>query len=521
MGRKTPLDSRITAYGLGGNARHKSFEVVTLFKKTTIILLALIFLFSSFVPVWAADSVSVSEGVGTIGEIMEYIHRYHIDGPELDQLVNSAIGGMLYTLEDPYTEYFSADIVQQFTEELNGDYVGIGIQLETDDPYPRVVEVIAGSPAANAGIIAGDMIIKVDNTEIAGWELERVVEAIKGDEGSSVKLGVRRQGSGDLEFQLARTALYTPTVEKSTLPGNIGLLSINSFGENTSEEFKDSLAYLLDSGTKGLILDLRNDPGGYLQAAVDIASNFLPSGTEVVTTVDKEGSKEVYRSSGEPIASGLPVVILVNNLSASSAEVLAGALQDHGVAKLVGDRTYGKGVVQAIIPLKNGGAIKLTVASYLTPAGRYINGIGIYPDRVVLIRELQLFAAGQVLFPGQTTTAEFKLNSSDVIINGQKINQQSAPFIKGGHVFLPLRFTLEALGFQVEWQESSRLIRTWGNGNELLLPLSGQKAVRNGSQAALSVPLSTRQGVSYLPLDALSLLGVQVDRNGSIIKLVK
>jgi carboxyl-terminal processing protease len=245
-----------------------------------------------------------------------------------------------------------------------------------------------------------------------------------------------------------------------------------------------ALEGLVKAGIKGLVLDLRNDPGGYLQAAVDIAGCFLPPGVPVVTTVDRDGQREVLKTPANSPAWKLPLVILVNQSTASAAEVLAGALEDYGVASLVGTRSFGKGVVQAVVPLSSGGALKLTVASFLTPRGRSLEKKGLLPQRVVSLPELQPFVARQLIGSRKTGEVTFCLGESGAWVDGEKISTRLTPFLSDGMIYLPVRFILEVFGWEVDWGEKTGEITARKGNNAVLLAGGNGLVTKNGTAYA-------------------------------------
>jgi len=482
----------------------KSFGVMKMSKKTLpVLVLTVLVLFCFFTPVPAAQGFeNVEQGIEAMHEIMEYIYNHHLSRPGVDGLTEGAIRGMIETLHDPYTEYLSPENLSKFVSSLDGGFSGIGVELEAQEPYPVVTRVIAGSPAAQAGLRAGDQIRQVDGEDLAGRPLPEVVEKIRGPQGSLVRLTIRRPGGGEFTIEIKRAEVAGPTCEWRMFPENVGYIYIHTFGTRTAQEFKGALAELQKAGMKGLILDLRNDPGGYLQAAVDIAGCFLPPGKLVVTTLDRDGDREEYKTAGEANRFPLPLVVLINQYSASAAEVLAGALADHRAAVLLGTRSYGKGVVQAVIPLQAGGALKMTIARYLTPQGVSIDQNGLLPDRLVSTPELQLILARQLINSRETRQIRFAVDGSGVVLDGEKVGSRWVPLQWGNEFYLPLRFTLEAIGYEVKWRESTGEIAVKGKGREFFFPLNGKN-------------LLVRDGIAYLKTDFFSSTGVKVYQQGA------
>ena len=443
-------------------------------RKKLILVIILSLLLCFFFPTGVLAFDNVEQGVGATREIMEYIYQHHINRPGVDTLSEGAIRGMIGTLNDPYTEYLSPDNLKRFISSLDGEFSGIGIELEARESYPVITRIVTNSPAAETGLCVGDQIVKVDGEDVAGQPLPCVVEKIRGPQDSLVKLTIERASVGELNFEIRRAVIAGNSCEWRLLAGNVGYIYIYNFGKYTSKEFKVALDELQKTGIKGLILDLRNDPGGYLQAAVDIAGYFLPPGKLVATTVDRDGAREEYKTTDHSTRYNLSTVVLINENSASAAEVLAGALADYKAATLVGTRSYGKGVVQAIVPLQAGGALKITIASYLTPHGISINKNGLLPERIVSTPELQLFVARQLINSTKTRRVMFALGGSGVFLDGEKISESLTPFKLGDDFYLPLRFTFEAIGFEVKWRELTGDIAVTGRGQEFFFPLKGK-----------------------------------------------
>ncbi len=289
--------------------------------------------------------------------------------------------GLLDSLGDPYSVYYTQDELLKLMSDTQGVYYGIGayVSLDSTIAMPRISGVIAGTPAESSGLAVDDIIYEVDHTSTQGLTLEEVVKLIKGPEGSTVHLTlIRGANSDNIEVDVARAKIEVPTVSTELYDDGIGYLHITEFDDVTYDQFVEGMAELRGNGIKGLIIDLRSNPGGNLSTVCDIARQLLPKGN-IVYTVDREGNRENYTCDGKHEID-IPVVVLVNKYSASASEILAGALKDYEKATLVGTTTYGKGIVQRIIDLNDGTAIKLTVSTYYTPNGVNIHGVGIDPD---------------------------------------------------------------------------------------------------------------------------------------------
>lgn len=438
------------------------------------------------------------DGVTTYEEILDYTLQHHIDRPNLSDLVNGSIDAVLKQLNDPYTEYMTPESLKNFTNSLNADYVGIGIKMESTNGYPKVVTIFTGSPAERAKLQVSDLIIAVDGEDVKDLPLSIIVQKIRGIEGSKVTLTINRNNQ-IFDVSIIREAVNAPTVTYEVMFDNIGYIDVNSFGNDTDVLFATALQNLKTQQVKGIILDLRGNSGGYLTSAVNMMGNFLPADTKVVGIVDNKDETTVYRSYGNGIAAGMPMAILVDKNTASASEIVAGAFQDYGIGTLVGSPTYGKGSVQTIFNLHNGGALKLTIARYQLPSGRFIDGIGLTPDRLVRSPGLELHAARQILQPADKKQVEFIVGSLGAKVNGVDVRLQYAPFTKDGIYYIPLRFTMEALGYTVGWDDRRNGIKMIGNNEEKFIPAVG----------GTHYPVQVINGLSYVSTTDLKKLGLQ------------
>ena len=300
-----------------------------------------------------------------------------------DKLTEGAIKGYIAGLQDPYTEYMNKEEMEEFTQDAMGNFVGIGIYMtkDTDKNAIVVISPIKDTPAYKAGILPGDIISKVNDVEYKADDLNVVANRIKGESGSKVKLEIIRDGK-TLNFEIQREKIKINHVENKVLDGNIGYLKLNTFDEGCGEEFKQKYEELKKQNVKALIVDLRNNGGGIVDEAISIAETMSDKDETLLITVDKNNNKEYTKSKNEKIID-VPIVVLVNGNSASASEILAGALKDNGKAKLVGTKTYGKGVIQELITLTDGSGLKITTEEYYTPKENKINKIGIEPDEEV------------------------------------------------------------------------------------------------------------------------------------------
>lgn len=342
-----------------------------------------------------------------LSEINYIIDKYYVDDVTEEQLLEGMYYGMVESLNDPYSYYMDKDTFEQFLEETNGNYVGIGIIVTLDTSYTiNIVNVFEGSPAEEKGLLPNDKIIKVEDTEVGFDNYSEAVSMIKGEEGSVVNLTIFRESENQaFEIAVPRRSIDVPTVSYEILQDNIGYIKITQFEGVTFEQFEEAFNYVQEQNTKGLILDLRDNPGGLLNTVVQITDLLVPEG--IITYIEDKNGEKTYQYSDANYYDK-PLVILVNGNSASASEVLSGAVKDLGIAKLVGETTYGKGVVQNIYQLSDGSGVKVTIAKYYTPSGVCIDGTGIEPDYPVVLDE-------NVIYNSEDDTQLYK--AIDVINN--------------------------------------------------------------------------------------------------------
>lgn len=485
--------------------------------KRLIIILSIVSL-TWAVPAYAQEDRSI-DGAATIGEVLGYITHYHLKETDTEKLVNGSIKGILDQVQDPYTVYFSPEELEQFGDELNGDFEGIGVELELKNQLPTVVRVIEGTPAKNAGMQNGDSIVAVNGREVTGQALIEVIDQLKGKRGTEITITVRRAGQADFNLKLTRAVINLPTVYQKDLGQGIGYIAIDSFGMESGEEFGNALIQLKDAGAKAFIVDLRNNGGGYVDAALEAASYILGRDVTVFITEDREKIQDLYKTEFDPVIEKLPVVVLLNDQSASASELLAGALQDYSAAILVGTTSYGKGTVQDIIPLQNGGALKMTTAYYLTPKGRSIEGVGLKPDHFVAAPEIQLQVAKNILLKSDIVLKLYA-NEARMTINDEDYNLPGA--IKDhGNIFVPLRLTLESLGYQVKWDSTLNGVIVTGDNLHWQLIGSNRNSNLNGVAKTLQQDLLMSNNTSYILAQDLESLGIQVFVQDNTVILIK
>jgi carboxyl-terminal processing protease len=326
------------------------------------------------------EDAATTEYINKLLYLKDEIQASYYKDVEDQSLLDGAIKGMFEAVGDPYTAYYDADQFQAYMEQVQGSYVGIGVVVGlNEDNKVTVVSAIDGSPGKKAGLLSGDLIVKVNGDDVTGLNLEQVVSKIKGDAGTSVVLEIEREGSAKLiEKEITREEIVLNSVDSMLLEDNIGYITITQFETNTAKEFKEHLDKLQSANIKGLILDVRDNPGGMMDTVVQIVDQLIGESV-IVYTEDKAGKKEIM-SSEEKSKIDLPMVVLINEGSASASEIFAGALQDTGAATIVGATSFGKGIVQRMSDLNDGTGYKITVSEYFTPNGRNIHGKGIEPD---------------------------------------------------------------------------------------------------------------------------------------------
>ncbi|GIO33343.1 MULTISPECIES: S41 family peptidase [Paenibacillus] len=357
----------------------------------------------------AASGLKPDE-VKKLGTALDLIQSNYYQDVDRTKLLDGAINGMTQSLDDPYSSYMGKKTAEEFEETIEGSFSGIGAEVSSENGNVVVVSPIKGSPAEKAGIRAKDVILTVNGESLHGLELNDAVAKIRGPKGSEAKLTIKRSGSAaPIEYTIIRDDVDVETVKAHMEPGKIGVIEITQFSLNTGERFKQELSTLEKEGMKGLVIDVRNDPGGVLSVVIDIAEQFVPKGKVIVQVEDKNKKRDqtLSKGSGKPY----PVTLLMNKGSASASEILAGALQQSAGAKLMGENSFGKGTVQTSFnkQFDDGSLLKITIAKWLTPNGSWIHQKGLKPD--IAVAQPDYFSVAPI---NKNATLKFNMNSDDV-----------------------------------------------------------------------------------------------------------
>ncbi len=320
------------------------------------------------------------------------VNEKYIDKPvDSQKVLYGAVKGAVQATGDPYTDFFEPKDLESFKTELKGSFDGIGAEVGKKNGQIVIVAPLDESPAERAGLLAKDIILQVDGKSTADWSVEQAVSVIRGKKGTEVTLTIYREGKDkpfDVTITRDKIEVKSAKVKYEEKDGKkIAVISLTRFGDDTQNLFNQIVSDVLKQNVSGIVLDLRNNPGGYLQTSVELASNWVDSGKVVVTEARSQGDNEVYNASGASRLKDIKTVVLINGGSASASEILAGALHDYGIVKLIGEKSFGKGSVQELVELKGGSAVKVTVAKWITPSGKNLNKEGLVPDIEVKLTE--------------------------------------------------------------------------------------------------------------------------------------
>ena len=332
----------------------------------------------------SASEENIYDKIDLFGEVLNKINKEYVEEIDQSEAMDAAINGVLQSL-DPYSAYMSPESFDNMQTETSGEFGGLGIEVSMEAGVVKVISPLDDSPAYEAGVKAGDYIVKINNIQVQGKTLNEAVEIMRGPVGSDIEITVRRKGvKKALVFNITRKIIKVRSVKSKIIDNNIGYIRLTAFNENSSNQIKKKInEFNKNENIEKFILDLRNNPGGLLSQAIKITDFFLSSGEIVSTKSRQENENRKWFAQAGDILNGETLVVLINNGSASASEIVAGALKDHKRAILVGENSYGKGSVQSIIPLRNKGAIRLTISKYYLPSGESISEVGVSPDIVV------------------------------------------------------------------------------------------------------------------------------------------
>jgi len=446
-----------------------------------------------------------------VEEAAYYLANFHVKELDLKALPKTSMDELLKAVDDPYVEYMEPQKFQRFTESLDGSFGGVGIQIEKRGDYITVIAPVKNTPAYQAGLKPGDRILAVDGNSLVGASTETAISLIRGKPGTKVTLTLDREGEV-FQVTLERALIKIRGTEWKVLEDSVGYLRLATFGKSTPAEVDQALAELTNQGIKSLIVDLRSNPGGLLAAVIEIAGNFLPQGAPVVHVRGRDG-QESFPAKGKGIA--IPLVVLVDGGSASGSEILAGAIQDYNLGAIVGTNTFGKGSVQTLFELSNGGVLKMTTAKYVTPVGRLIEGVGLLPEHQVAGADNQLAYALGLLGRGRSRQVVLTIAGKEAEVAGRKVALETPPFIRQDRAFVPLRFVSESLGAVVNWEQESQKATIFLGTDKITLAPGRQTALVNGKEKTMDVSSILEKGRIYVPIRFVAeVLGSKVEWDG-------
>lgn len=499
------------------------------------LLLALLLLWS--LPALAAD---------VTGQVKEYLREFYVDPVDPANLQGETPEEIVQKLGDPYTDYFTPGEWKEFNQSLEGSFSGVGMTVEkrSESDYVEVLAPLPGTPAEKAGVKSGDRILAVNGEDMRGKDSDYVAGKIRGEPGTAVLLTLGREGQAEpVVLSIVRAVIELPVVEARMLEQGLGYVKVTNFSSDAADRLQREAKKLIQAGARGLIVDLRHNPGGYLEAGLAMADYLVPGEAMLVQIVSRGGEKEV--AYAEPGSVEVPFVLLVDGASASASEIVAAAVQDNQAGLLVGERTFGKGSVQTILPLADGGALKVTTARYLSPKGHEINGVGVTPDRVVKAGEggedaqLQAAVAAALLVqlpapPGDKAPAPaaeppaappppapeppalprelwLQPGAKAAWLDGREIPLDVPAYLRQGRVMVPVRLAAQVFGARVEWDKAAGAVRVTAQGFTVTL-FPGKATAQVGDlPVPLGAPAELVGGRVFIPLRAVAeTLGASV-----------
>lgn len=426
----------------------------------------------------AAEAVQTGASTDIINEVMEYLENYNVEGIDKNTLIRGAIDGMVNTLGDPYSLYFDKDEAAEFAQQLDLEFVGIGIVMQQTKTELYIEEVMAGSPAEQAGLKRGDTIIKINGVPVA----KAKADALSGAAGSKLSLVILRNGASK-SFAVTRRSIATTSVTGKILGQKIAYIALNGFTQNADKEFSAVLSNMRAAGMKSLVLDLRDNTGGYMDVAKNITAEFMDSGI-MMYTADQSGilTPETI-TNGKKI--GVPVVVLQNEYSASASEALIGALRDNQLATLVGTHSFGKARIQSLIPISNGGELKMTTLKYLTPSKEDFNHVGLLPDIEVKGKTAQLITALQIAgMNGITASGDNHI----LDINGTPFAGNVGLTKQGDKIYASLKVLAALVESDYTWDaKNKKAVLTTGAGSSFGFTLASKDAISKDDELYLEL----------------------------------
>jgi len=475
-------------------------------KKNIIIIFFLIF-FLGFLqqPVFAGN-----DNIQLVEEVRDILWEHYVEPVPYSIWQQTTVDDVIATLGDPYTRYLTDDEFREFWFSIEGKFGGIGIVIDSVAENIVVTGVIPYTPAARVNIQKGDIITHVDNQSLKSLDFEYIKELFRGKPGTHIKIRTYRpQTDTYLSYLLTREDIVLKPVEANILAKNIGYIKLLEFNQEAAQEFTRQVNGFKEQGVKGLILDLRDNPGGLIGAALDISRDILPPGGFV--KLYYRGEKPELITTVGTTDDLIPLIVLVNKETASAAEILAGAIQDTNAGIIIGTDTYGKATVQSLVPLVNGGALKFTSGKYLTPNGRQINKIGLKPDFYVPDSHNQIIEAIWMLNNKVHNSLTYQLNNDLYVINGKVKNCTVKPYLAKSNFMVPLRSTVESLGGKIKFTAPDNIQLTFGE-DIIKFNLNSSYFTLNGNRHHFPVRPALKNQHTMIPVRAISqLLGATVE----------
>jgi len=476
--------------------------------KRTIFIFIFILIFILGFPLQPA--LAENDNSQLVEEIQDILWKHYVETVPLSLLQQTTVDDVIATLGDPYTRYLTNDEFREFWLSIEGKFAGVGIVIDLIDDNVTVTDVITGTPAARVNIQKGDIISHVDNQSVKSLDFEKVKDLFRGKPGTYIKIRTYRPWTDTyLSYLLTREYIVLKPIETNILAKNIGYIKLLDFNQEAAQEFSRQLSRFKDLGVKGLILDLRDNPGGLIGAALDISRDILPPGGFV--KLYYRGEKPELITTVGTTDDLIPLIVLVNKETASAAEILAGAIQDTNAGIIIGTDTYGKATVQSLVPLVNGGALKFTSGKYLTPKGRQINKIGLKPDFYIPDSHNQIIEAIWMLNNKVHNSLTYQLNNDLYVINSKVKSLTVKPYLNKGNFMVPLRSTVESLGGKIKFTAPDNIQLTFGE-DIVKFKLNSSYFTLNGKRHIFPVTPTLKNQHTMIPVRAISqLLGATVE----------